>query len=395
MPVYPRDGAWVVVIHHRGRRIDRRVDGKKADAEAYEARLRSQLEQGDPVQDPRRVPTFSSFCVETYAPHAELRLKPLTWSKRQHLLANLYEFFGALRLNQIDAAKVDAFAKQRKTDGLSPVTINNELRVLGRVIRFAREERGIPVAEPKWSALPERGTKKVRAWSQDDARRFLEVVAAHSPAILGVMTFLLNTGCRKGEAIALTWENVDTKRGYVRIWPSDEWSPKNDQAREVPISLSLEPWLADDRRKGKWVFPAPDGSRYADFPKRGFNRARRLSATYACVKCSRPRPIVPTGQRRLAAFAATCECGRTKWRETARALAGGPHTLRHTYATAFLSKCPDLFLLGKLMGHSHERVTELYAHLLPDHLARARNVVDLSATAGPAALEAAARWRKP
>jgi hypothetical protein len=33
-----------------------------------------------------------------------------------------------------------------------------------------------------------------------------------------------------------------------------------------------------------------------------------------------------------------------------------------------------------LLGHSHQRVTELYAHLLPGHLARARNAVNLSPT---------------
>jgi len=44
-----------------------------------------------------------------------------------------------------------------------------------------------------------------------------------------------------------------------------------------------------------------------------------------------------------------------------------------------------LFLLAHVLGHSHQRVTELYAHLLPDHLARARNAVNL----GPAATVAA------
>jgi hypothetical protein len=41
---------------------------------------------------------------------------------------------------------------------------------------------------------------------------------------------------------------------------------------------------------------------------------------------------------------------------------------------------PDLFLLAHVLGHSHQRVTELYAHLLPDHLARARNAVNLGPT---------------
>jgi len=33
--------------------------------------------------------------------------------------------------------------------------------------------------------------------------------------------------------------------------------------------------------------------------------------------------------------------------------------------------------LAQVLGHSDQRVTELYAHLLPGHLARARNAVNL------------------
>jgi hypothetical protein len=51
---------------------------------------------------------------------------------------------------------------------------------------------------------------------------------------------------------------------------------------------------------------------------------------------------------------------------------------------------PDLFLLAQVLGHSHQRVTELYTHLLPGHLARARNAVNL----GPALQTVAATVAK-
>jgi integrase len=61
-------------------------------------------------------------------------------------------------------------------------------------------------------------------------------------------------------------------------------------------------------------------------------------------------------------------------------LRGGPHTCRHTYASHFLQAVPDLHQLAGILGHSQTRVTELYTHLLPGHLDRARNAVNLSAT---------------
>jgi hypothetical protein len=51
----------------------------------------------------------------------------------------------------------------------------------------------------------------------------------------------------------------------------------------------------------------------------------------------------------------------------------------HPSGHRFRGGCPDLFLLARILGHSHTRVTEIYAHLLPDHLRRARNGVDVSA----------------
>jgi integrase len=91
------------------------------------------------------------------------------------------------------------------------------------------------------------------------------------------------------------------------------------------------------KRLGRFVFPASHGDRYAEWPRRAFDRARRAAG-----------------------------------------LKGGPHTLRHTYASHFLQAVPDIFLLAKVLGHSETRTTRLYSHLLPDHLARARNAVNFA-----------------
>jgi integrase len=55
---------------------------------------------------------------------------------------------------------------------------------------------------------------------------------------------------------------------------------------------------------------------------------------------------------------------------------GGPHKLRHSFASNFLAKKPDLYLLSKPLGHSSFKVTErCYAHLVPGYLDAGRNIV--------------------
>ena len=72
---------------------------------------------------------------------------------------------------------------------------------------------------------------------------------------------------------------------------------------------------------------------------------------------------------------------------------GGAHTLRHTYASYFL-QTKSLAALAGVLGHSHTRVTELYAHLLPNHLEGARNAVSFAPTIDPASVAAMQRLRK-
>lgn len=73
-------------------------------------------------------------------------------------------------------------------------------------------------------------------------------------------------------------------------------------------------------------------------------------------------------------------------------LVGGPHTLRHTFASHFLQASPDLFLLARVMGHSDTRVMKLYSHLMPEHLERAPNGVNFAAPVGPASVAASIKW---
>lgn len=337
MPVYRgrKPGTWRVVVWKGNRPHEQTVRGTKRDAETHEAKFRLELDVRDPVAA-RAVPTFASFCVDTYKPHAKAHLKPSTWAKvRRYQVETLCEHFGPMRLTQIDAAAVEAWKRARAAE-VGPTTVNNELRLLGTILRYAASI-GVPCALPKVKRLRKRGDGRVVAYTPEQVQALYAATAKRAPAMLPMIVWLANTGCRKGEALAAEWSWIDLPARLIRIPATAAWQPKNGRAREVPISDALLPYLTGERRHERWIHPNRRGRRFVDFPKDLW------------------------------------------WEITAEAgVDGGPHRLRHTFASLFLQAQPDLFLLAQVLGHSHTRVTELYSHLLPGHLARARNAVSLA-----------------
>ncbi|WP_437647800.1 tyrosine-type recombinase/integrase [Sorangium sp. So ce362] len=372
MPIYPkagRRGTWRVVMSVRGRQREWTIRGMKSEAEVFQARKRLELEAGD-LAEVRIAPKFSDFCVSRYRPHAEMHLRASTWKVRAYQLATLIEHFGELRLTAITTGQVEAFKRGRLADGRGARTINNELAVLQAVCTYAREIP-VPIARFAIQPLPVRGRGRVTFWSEAQVAALYEALEELSPELLPIVVCLMNTGMRKGEALALTWEHVDLERGHIRIWPSPEWQPKDNEPREVPIGDALLPWLRRER-VSTWVFPCSTGERWRCWPKLQFDRARRAAGH------DRTCPVWLDHER-------ACLCG-------AKGLRGGPHTARHTFAAHFLKAVPDMYLLSQILGHSETRTSKLYAHLLPEHLERARGAVSLVPDVGAAEAAARRRW---
>jgi len=340
MPIYPgrTPGTHRVTVFANGKQHEKIVQGTKAEARAFEARERIRLEAARPST--RVAPTLRDFCVEVYTPHAKTHLRENTWRKvRRYQVATLCAILGGLKLTALSPAAIEDYKSKRlaatwRDKPVKPGCINNELRVLRTVMNYAAEQ-GYPTAPTKWKRLPVRGASRVHVWTPTQIGRLFAVCASEDPELLRILVFLVNTGCRKGEAIAAEWSWVDRQASMLRIPSNDVWRPKNGKPREVPLpSAALEFLPPED---GTYVFQTRGGGRFAEFPKDRFNHVRDEAK-----------------------------------------LKGGPHSTRHTYASAFLARCPDMFLLAKVMGHSHTRVTELYSHLLPDHLDRARNAVNFA-----------------
>jgi integrase len=187
------------------------------------------------------------------------------------------------------------------------------------------------------SQLPVRKGDRVEVFSDTEIDEMLRWSRRCYPEQHRLLLFLLNTGCRKGEAIAARWNWIDARNQMITIPASRYWQPKSGRSRDIPIPDALLPVLTGPHAHPEAVFPSLRGNPYTAFPLWQFREM--LAATK---------------------------------------IKGRPHMFRHTFASHFLAATNgDMHLLAQIMGHSHTRVTELYAHLVPGRLDRARNAVNI------------------
>lgn len=348
MPIYPRADkgphVWTIQVSRQGKRITRLFRGTRAQALDEEVRLRGDALAGRKLPS-STVPHFADFCVREYWPLARVELAPGTRQSREYQILLLCEHFGRKRLDQIGTAELAAFVDARRKDGIGETTIAENFKTLKVILNFARSQKRLGEL-PRFPVVKPRGRPgRTKAWTAEEVSRLLACVRDTCPRILPLVAFVANTGCRKTEALRVRWEGVDFEGRQVWIEPvADEeelaegWTPKDNEARPVPLGDELAELLAELPRRSAFVFTTRRGTPYAHWPQREFDFARKAAG-----------------------------------------LTGGPHTLRHTYASHFLARKPDLFLLGRILGQSQARVTELYSHLLPGAIAAAASVVQFSA----------------
>jgi integrase len=210
-----------------------------------------------------------------------------------------------------------------------------------------------------------RGPKVVKAdvafLGTEQARALIEIIKGDRLEALYAVLLLL--GLRRGEALALTWDDVDFDTGQVRVWRSLQRvdghlqfvPPKSASSHrlvQAPASLLLALKAHKVRQLEEQIALGPD------WPD-----------TRLIFTSTTGTPLEPRNVNR-------------RWEEM-RTKAGLPkvrlHDLRHTYGSLMLGQGVQPHVVKELMGHSQISVTlNTYAHVLSE-----------SRTAAAAAMETA------
>ena len=343
MANYPVKGSKTqrhIAFRLHGKKYEKKLQASKPEADQIEAEWRMKILESERNPNAKSANRFSEIFRE-YSNDAILHIKATTWNLvRRYQVATLIEYFGDVDCNKLCITSISDFQRARlkakwRGKATGPKAINNEIRLFRTICNGSRDA-GYPIPAIKWRFLPEPGDDYIKVWTGDELQAIYAATRKVWPELLPMLVFLTNTGCRRGEATVAEWNWVDFDRDMITIPCTSYWQPKSNRPRKIPLSTSLRECLLANKRHQTILFPNKDGKHYAQFPKDLFWEILEVAG-----------------------------------------VDGHPHMFRHTFASNLLKNQPDLYLLSQLLGHSHERITQLYAHLLPDHLARAKNAVDI------------------
>lgn len=153
---------------------------------------------------------------------------------------------------------------ERKTlPGANPPTVNKDLCLISALYRWAIRAGHVEENPArKVERLSEKGRARETYLTGADARAFVE---ACPPALHPLVVTALNTGCRRGELLALAWRDVDLERREIVISAQNE---KTGRGRVIPKTTALHGLLEALRSRrpppaldgSDRVFLGPDGS---------------------------------------------------------------------------------------------------------------------------------------
>jgi integrase len=197
----------------------------KAQAKAWaterEAELRALRERGGAVQDLTRV-TIRDL-VAAYRSDPAVIAKKRSLGHNAHQYAVWVDEYGSMRAREFGYLQIIGMRDKLLVGSRQPGTVNRYLSTMRRVWNWAKQnyslhpwpDAGIMLEEPTPESLNEKyGTTQATIGDIDAILAECEKVSPHLRDLTG---FLIGTGARLGDALAVQWRDVDLETGTVRL----------------------------------------------------------------------------------------------------------------------------------------------------------------------------------
>lgn len=303
----------------------------------------------DAQAQPNRDKTFREVAEDWERVHRE-EISVRTWINYAPHYADILERCGNKPVKDVSALDVINHLTTAKARGYSH-TVANTIRSLYRMILDHAIALGHAQYNPVAAVKLPKGLKQGKRTAPTDEQ--IQKICNNLNAPFGLFPFfLLCTGMRKSEALALTWEDVDFPNHEINVTKALDYTvgakptikaPKTEAGnRTVPIIDILYDVLYSAMEAAQiqteYVFPAPPSNRGGKgggaMTLRGYEGMWERYCSAAGLLDSEGKPAI------------------------------GAHNLRHGTATLMFELGVDVHTTQRILGHSRVEVTqEIYTEL--------------------------------
>lgn len=280
---------------------------------------------------------------------------------------------GAVKLCKLTAPHIQKFynrlAKDRQTEiirdgkkvlvdqkALSAKTIRNIHGILSKCLNVAIDQGMLKSNPAERVTIPKVTRKEIQPLTEGQQKAFLKAISGHR--YQNLFAVILFTGLRESEAIGLTWDCFDEKKGTLKVYrqlqkrrESDGgyvFAPlKNDKTRNITLSRYVVSILKEQRKQ-----QTADRLKAGEFWKGWQDEEERKTGLVFSTELGEHLGIA------------------TVWREYKKLVeqAGAPdarvHDLRHTFAVNGLQNGDDVKTVQENLGHATAAFTlDVYGHV--------------------------------
>lgn len=292
---------------------------------------------GDDPQARRRelraTPSINAFVRERYLPHVKSYKR--SWQTDETMLrVHILPALGTLAVDEVTTEAISELIERMRASGYASGTTNRALILLRYLYNLGRKWKVPGMAQnPTLGLATAPDVQRERFLSAEETQRLIAALEADENRVAAqAIMLLLLTGARRNEITQAKWEYVNWQRRTLLVPLSKSGKPRaialNAQALELLQSIKRidgNPYIFPSEVTGR-----PSPSLY--FP---WDRIRERAGLYSV---------------RL-------------------------HDLRHSFASFLVNQGVSLYVVQGLLGHSHARTTQRYAHLAQETLLDAAQVV--------------------
>ncbi len=362
-----KDGRWIAQVtleDGRQKQLYARSE-KEAWGKLHEAMR--EVEQGTilPDRDQRLSQYLDHWLEQIERP----TLKVGSYKRYRSILDNhLIPALGHLQMRKLRVEHLDRFYAKKQADGLAPKTIHLMHNVLHQALETAVKRHYISRNVCDDAVLPRIPRREIHPLSKEQAGRLLQVAKGHRLETL--IALAITTGMRRGELLALTWDDIDLAEGRVQIrrtvnrYGADVGyvvsEPKTTKGRRSIVLPSFVRDLLQQHLLRQKEIKAQAGEMWQE---NGLVFASNIGTFF------HPNRLLEEFNQLLA------EAGLPHLRF---------HDLRHSAATILLSMGVHPKIVQEILGHSDISMTlDTYSHVLPTLQHEAMAKIDQAFGSGP------------